>query len=83
MANRSPPAIALQSLSVAEEQLRCHLPLIGKLFRNMVDSVDLANWKKRLVILNWTMVTGNGHPPAPSGLEAPQDAPRRRLCPWE
>src|ERR1700730_4016489 len=28
-------------LSVAEVQLRCHLPLIGKLFRNIVDSVDL------------------------------------------
>jgi hypothetical protein len=47
-------------LSIAEVQLRCHLPLIGKLFRNIVDSVDLRNWKKRLVILNWTVVTGNG-----------------------
>src|ERR1700682_3168374 len=46
-------------LSVAEGQLRCHLPLIGKLFRNIVDSVDLENWKKRLLILNWTVVTGN------------------------
>src|ERR1700674_614670 len=62
-------------LSVAEGQLRCHLPLIGKLFRNIVDSVDLENWKKRLLILNWTVVTGNGrHPPAPSGLERCQQS---------
>jgi hypothetical protein len=82
MANRSPPAIALQSLSVAEGQLGCHLPLIGKLFRNMVDSVDLENWKKRLVVLNWTMVIGNDHR-LQADWKRRKDAPRRRLCPCE
>jgi hypothetical protein len=32
-------------------------------FRNMVDGVDVKNRTKRLFILNWTVVSGNGRYP--------------------
>jgi len=44
----------------------------------MVDSADVENWKKRLVILNWTVVSAKGQrPPLQADVLRHQSSPFR------